>query len=133
MHISMSDLRKYVLFACVALPLLGTSPYLHSQSDTPTATQSAPDNSGHNRHQHKTADQQPNGTSDREMTAKIRRTLIADKSLSMYAHNVKIITTGGAVTLKGPVRSEEEKKTIAAKAAEIAGQDKVTDQLTVKQ
>lgn len=97
--------------------------------------QAAPDNSGTNKVQNRsqTADQQTNKSSDRELTAKIRRALIADKSLSMYGHNVKIVVTGGAVTLKGPVHSEEEKQSIAAKAGEIVGQDKVTNQISVKQ
>jgi osmotically-inducible protein OsmY len=55
-----------------------------------------------------------------------------DKSLSTYAHNVKIITQNGQVTLKGPVRSEEEKKTVEAKATEVAGQNKVTSELNIK-
>ena len=113
--------------------LLVGSPAGSVAQDTGTATQAAPDNTKHNAAHRKTADQQSNAKTDREMTAKIRRALIADKSLSMYGHNVKIITTGGAVTLKGPVHSEDEKKTIVAKATEVAGQDKVTDQLTVKQ
>jgi osmotically-inducible protein OsmY len=54
-----------------------------------------------------------------------------DKSLSTYAHNIKIITRDGKVTLKGPVRSEDEKAAIEAKAATVAGADNVTDQLTV--
>ena len=59
---------------------------------------------------------------------------MADKSLSTYAHNVKIIAKDGSVTLKGPVRSEQEKQTIASKAESIVGSpDKVTNQLTVKQ
>ena len=67
------------------------------------------------------------------LTAKIRKALIADKALSMYAHNVKIITQNGSVTLKGPVRSEDEKQQVASKAAEAAGgADKVDNQLTVK-
>jgi osmotically-inducible protein OsmY len=55
-----------------------------------------------------------------------------DKSLSTYAHNVKIITQNGQVTLKGPVRSEEEKNTVEAKATEVAGENKVTSQLAIK-
>jgi osmotically-inducible protein OsmY len=59
---------------------------------------------------------------------------MADKSLSTYAHNVKIISQDGHVTVKGPVRSEEEKTSILSKAtAEAGGSDKVTDQLSVKQ
>jgi osmotically-inducible protein OsmY len=55
-----------------------------------------------------------------------------DKSLSTYAHNVKIITQNGRVTLKGPVRSEDEKKTVEAKATEVAGENKVTSELDIK-
>ena len=98
-------------------------------------TQTTPDNSANNRTENrsKTADQQKNNTSDRELTAKIRRAVIADKSLSTYGHNVKIIVSGGAVTLKGPVHSDAEKQNIAAKAADVVGQDKVTNEITVKQ
>lgn len=80
-----------------------------------------------------TADQQGGKTSDREITAQIRKSIMADKSLSTYAHNVKIITQHGMVTLKGPVRSDEEVKTIVAKATDVAGSDsKVVNQLSVK-
>ncbi len=98
-------------------------------------TQASPDNSGTNKAQNKsqTADQQKEKTSDRELTAKIRRALIADKSLSTYGHNVKIIVVDGAVTLKGPVHSDQEKQNIEAKAGDIAGHDKVTNQITIKQ
>lgn len=78
-----------------------------------------------------TADQQKNDKLDRETTRKIRRALVSDKSLSTYAHNVKVIAQNGTVTLKGPVRSEDEKKTVEAKAAEIAGASNVKDELTV--
>jgi osmotically-inducible protein OsmY len=57
---------------------------------------------------------------------------VKDKSLSTYAHNVKIITQNGQVTLRGPVRSEEEKRAVEAKAAEVAGDNKVTSELDVK-
>ena len=55
-----------------------------------------------------------------------------DKSLSTYAHNVKVITQNGQVTLKGPVRSDEEKRAIEAKAIAIAGENKVTSELDIK-
>jgi hyperosmotically inducible protein len=79
-----------------------------------------------------TADQQKENRSDRDITQQIRKAIVKDKSLSSYAHNVKVITQNGMVTLKGPVRSEDEKMAVAAKAAEVAGQDKVTNQLDVK-
>jgi hyperosmotically inducible periplasmic protein len=79
-----------------------------------------------------TADQQKNKTSDRDMTQQIRKAIVKDKSLSTYAHNVKIITQNGQVTLKGPVRSDDEKRAVEAKAAEVAGQNNVTSQLDVE-
>jgi osmotically-inducible protein OsmY len=79
-----------------------------------------------------TADQGKNATSDREIMSKIRQAVVADKSLSTYAHNVKIISEAGKVTLKGPVHTEDEKKTIEAKATEVAGAGNVTNEITVK-
>ena len=81
-----------------------------------------------------TADQQKVNATDRELTKKIRQSVLADKSLSTYAHNIKIISQNGAVTLKGPVKSDDEKKAIVAKAVAVAGSaDKVSDQISVKQ
>jgi hyperosmotically inducible protein len=80
-----------------------------------------------------TADQQKVNASDQELTRQIRRSIMADKSLSSYAHNIKIISQNGSVTLKGPVKSDDEKKSIMAKAVAVAGNaDKVTDQVSVK-
>lgn len=79
-----------------------------------------------------TADQGKNNATDRELMQKIRKSLMDDKSLSTYAHNVKVIAQGGKVTLKGPVRSEEEKATVESKATEVAGAGNVTNELTVK-
>jgi|ERR1700678_572337 hypothetical protein len=79
-----------------------------------------------------TADKQKNDRSDRDTTRQIRRAIVNDKSLSTYAHNVKIITQNGQVTLKGPVRSDEEKQAIEEKATAIAGESKVTSELAVK-
>jgi len=78
-----------------------------------------------------TADQQKDNATDRALTQKIRRALMADKSLSSYAHNVKVIAQGGNVTLKGPVRSESEKHSVEAKAVEVAGAGHVTNEISV--
>lgn len=81
-----------------------------------------------------TADQQKNDRSDRMLTKNIRRSIMEDKSLSTYAHNIKVISQNGTVTLKGPVKSEDEKRSVLEKAAAVAGSpDKVTDQISVKQ
>jgi osmotically-inducible protein OsmY len=80
-----------------------------------------------------TADQQKADAADRDLTKKIRQSVIADKTLSTYAHNIKIISQNGAVTLKGPVKSDDEKKAIVAKAVAVTGSaDRVTDQMSVK-
>ena len=78
-----------------------------------------------------TADQQKSNKSDRKMAADIRKSIMQDKSLSTYAHNVKIIATNGKVTLKGPVRTSEEKDRIAQKAASVAGSDNVINELEI--
>jgi hypothetical protein len=78
-----------------------------------------------------TADQQKMNPADRELAQKVRKAITADKTLSTYAHNVKIIARDGMVTLKGPVRSDEEKNLVEAKATEVAGAGKVTNELTV--
>ena len=123
--------RFYRVFAPAGLMLMA----LGLTSTGFAQSQAAPDNSRSNKVQNRsqTAEQQDNKASDRELTAKIRRAVVADKSLSTYGHNVKIMVAQGVVTLKGPVHSEEEKQSIAAKATQIAGQDKVTNGLTVKQ
>jgi hyperosmotically inducible periplasmic protein len=78
-----------------------------------------------------TAGQQSNDKSDVDMTRQIRRAIVSDKNLSTYAHNVKIITQHGQVTLKGPVRTEEEKTAVEAKAVGVAGAANVTNQISV--
>ena len=100
-----------------------------------TAQQTPPDNTKVNKADRAkgavTADQQKENAADRELAKKIRQAVVADKSLSTYAHNVKIVAQNGQVTVKGPVRSEQEKTAVAAKATEIAGAGKVTNELTV--
>ena len=78
-----------------------------------------------------TADKQKNNKSDRELTREIRKAITSDKALSTYAHNVKVVAQNGTVTLRGPVRSEDEKRTIEQKAAEVAGAGNVKDEITV--
>jgi len=79
-----------------------------------------------------TADQAKNKAADREIMQKIRKAVMDDKTLSSSAHNVKIISQNGKVTLKGPVRSEEEKQTVARLATDVAGAGNVTDEITIK-
>lgn len=78
-----------------------------------------------------TADQQKINAADQKLTQTIRRALVQDKALSSYAHNVKVIAQDGQVTLKGPVRSDEEKRSVEAKAVAAAGEGHVTNELSV--
>ena len=73
-----------------------------------------------------------NNLSDRQVEAHIRREVFRDKSLSIYAHNVKIVSANGKVTLRGPVRSEEEKQKVEQYAKKYAADQNVIDELTVK-
>ena len=126
-------LSKWAIGMTASL-LLATLPMaVGAQEPASPSASSAPDNTARNKGQTTTADQQKEGTSDREITKKIRQAVIADKSLSTYAHNVKIIAQNGSVTLKGPVHSDDEKEKIASLAASVVGADKVTNQITVKQ
>jgi hyperosmotically inducible protein len=90
-----------------------------------------PDNTRANRAPGETADQQSLDKRDRDLTQQIRKSIVDDKSLSTYAHNVKIVSQNGTVTLRGPVRSEDEKAAIEAKAKAIAGLSSVNDEMTV--
>jgi osmotically-inducible protein OsmY len=125
MNVPRSTLAASAVLAvvCSVCPSLGMA-----QTDQSTS----PDNSGMNADHKKTADNQPNSSDDRLTTAKVRKAIIADKELSSYAHNIKIITMNGKVTLKGPVKSEEEKQRITSDLANVIPAENVTNQLTVK-
>jgi hyperosmotically inducible periplasmic protein len=70
--------------------------------------------------------------SDLEITQRIRQAVMADDSLSFTAKNVKIITAGGKVTLRGPVKTDAERSAIEAAARKVAGQSRVDNQIEVK-
>jgi hyperosmotically inducible protein len=96
------------------------------------AQATAPDNTKVNKDRTTTADKAGNATADRELMAKIRKAVVDDKSLSTYAHNVKIVAKDGKVTLTGPVRSAEEKATVERIATETAGAGNVDSKITIK-
>lgn len=114
---------------CLSVPSVALCQTPPSQA--PDATQTAPDNTKQNKAALPTADQQNNNTADLDLAKNVRRAIAQDKSLSTYAHNVKVIAQDGKVTLKGPVKSDDEKQAIVAKAAEVAGQANVVDEITV--
>src|SRR5437868_4734244 len=114
----MKSVIKTILAPAV---LLGSMTLLWGQQD-PNAGQVPADNTKVNQRDRSqtepTADQQKESKSDRELARQIRRSLVQDKALSTSAHNVKVIAQNGMVTLKGPVKSEDEKQAVEAKAAQ---------------
>jgi hyperosmotically inducible periplasmic protein len=101
------------------------------QNTPPPAADNSKTNQGDASKGAVTSDQQKVNPTDQAISKNIRSSIMQDKTLSTYAHNVKIITQDGKVTLKGPVRSDDEKANIEAKATAVAGVGNVMNQLTV--
>lgn len=106
-----------------------------TSADTGAAKQVAPDNTGRNERDRAssavTPMDQSNDPKDVALTQQIRKVVVADDALSMNAHNVKIISANGIVTLRGPVDSPDEKAKIEAAAAKAAGAKNVRNELEV--
>ena len=131
MHILQFSKVSVLTFAML-LPSFVVPVYAQSTESQPKA-----DNTGVNKRDQNpgeaTADQQKMNAADRDLTARIRKAVMADKHLSSYAHNVKIISQNGVVTIKGPVHSEDEARSVMAKAVEGTGSpDKVVNQMSVQ-
>src|ERR1700680_1307650 len=131
----MKHVRK-MAFHMGVLACLLTLASAHARAQDYSAQEPAPDNTKVNERDKSkaepTANQQKENLPDREISRQTRRSIMQAKSLAAYAHNVKVISQNGMVTLRGPVLSDEEKGTVEAKAAEIAGKNNVTSQLEVK-
>lgn len=97
--------------------------------------QADPDNTGRNVRDRSedtlTPGDQSESKADVELTQRIRKAVVDDESLSTTAHNIKIITINGVVTLRGPVKSEQERDKIVATAQQMAGAKQVDNQLEV--
>lgn len=77
-------------------------------------------------------DQSKGSNADVELSRKIREELVKNEGLSTNGHNVKVITIGGIVTLRGPVASASEKAQIESIAKKTAGVKRVDSQLEVQ-
>ena len=128
-----------VLLCALALVVLGgyTGTAYGADKTVATPSQTVPDNTGRNVRDRGgdtvTPGDQSNKKADLQLTQQIRRAIMADKSLSTNAKNIKIITAHGLVTLRGPVNTPQEKATIEAKAQNIAGATNVESQLEIVQ
>jgi hyperosmotically inducible periplasmic protein len=125
-----------LLFSLALLVLGGYASAAHSlEMAQAPAAQTAPDNTGRNVRDRSGATLTPGDQSetetDRTLTQRIRQAVVADETLSTTAKNIKIITTHGVVTLRGPVKTPQEKVVIEAKARQIAGAERVDSQLEI--
>ena len=124
--------RSFLLISLLLLSCAGLTLAQDSAGQNAPASDNTKINQRDRNPNEPTADQQSNNRSDRDIAQQVRQAIIADKAFSTYAHNVKVIAQNGQVTLKGPVRSDDEKRAVEAKATAIAGDGKVTSELTVE-
>jgi osmotically-inducible protein OsmY len=129
--------KRAVILALTIFTLGSATSFVLAAEETnaPPVAETAPDNTGRNERDRSGATLTPGDQSeskaDRTLTQRIRKAVVKDKSLSTTAHNIKIITNNGIVTLRGPVKTEQERDKIAAKATHIAGVKQVDNQLEV--
>jgi hyperosmotically inducible protein len=129
-----------VAIGCVVSAfIIGPPAMAQAPSPEPGSSRSsdavAPDNTKSNKldvsNHHAVSDSQANDAGDLDLAKRIRQSVMADKELSTYGHNVKIVAVNGTVTLNGVVRSADEKTQIGKKAQAIAGVGHVVDELKV--
>jgi osmotically-inducible protein OsmY len=126
---------KTFIVALFAVFLVAGCSKDRSEDKQVSQTAVEPDNSGRNvrdrDNQTKTSGDQAENEADRTISQNIRAAITADDSLSTNGKNVKVITSDGTVTPRGPVKSDKEKAEIEAKAKQIAGVKKVDNQLEI--
>ena len=127
-------MKHRVVIGLAVASIFATSVCAQAADTAPTAAV-APDNTKVNRSDKRdatrSAQTQSNATGDVELLAAVRKRLVEDDGLSTYAHNVKIVATNGKVTLRGPVRSSQERDMVVAHARSVDGVTSVDNRLTV--
>lgn len=134
---SYTTLLALAVVAGSALGAVGCERKSDDRGGTTQTTGAAnPDNTGINERDRErgavTPMDQKNNPADLDTTQQIRKAMMADDSLSTTAKNVKVITENGVITLRGPVKTEAEKKAIEAKARSVAGNNRVDNQIDVE-
>jgi hyperosmotically inducible protein len=128
-------MKQLTIALFAALLIFGCSKERSDDRQSSNTEAVKPDNTGRNAADKdtgaKTAQDQPENEQDRTISQEVRKAVTSDDSLSTDAKNVKIVTTDGTVTLRGPVKSEKEKTEIESKAKQIAGVKNVENQLEV--
>jgi hyperosmotically inducible protein len=122
------NMKRFTLFfLCVSALAVSAM----AQDASPAAADNTARNQRDRSGETKTSGDQANDSAATQTTAAIRRAVVADDSLSMTAKNVKIITAGDTVTLRGPVKNADEKTKIEQLAQSAAGNAKIDNQLEV--
>lgn len=132
---------KKVKMLMVAAMAISALPVLAQNSTSPAASSSTSsaanaDNTKVNKRDRsdaKTAFDQPNDKADIKVAAAVRKAIVGDDSLSTSARNIKLIAAKGVVTLRGPVKSTDEKATVESLARKVDGVKSVDNQLDIKQ
>jgi len=119
---------RLLVLAWTLVTVLAAAPAIAGDYDADNSAKNARDQ----RDQTLTPTDQGGSAADRELSANIRKAIVDDDTLSMNAHNVKIVTKDGVVTLRGPVKNAAEKTSVAAKAQKIAGVKRVDNQLEIE-
>jgi osmotically-inducible protein OsmY len=129
-------MKNYSLALLVTVLLFGVAPLASADNDmAPSSPTRNADNTGVNTRDRNSEMTMPTDQSssraDTDVTANIRKAIVDDHSLSVDAQNVKVITANGRVTLRGPVRSEMEKKKVLAMAKQHAAGNMVFNDLEI--
>ena len=129
-------INSVLLLLCCAHAFSATQPADTSSNSASAQNMTGADNSGINTRDQQgailTPQDQPNRSEDRKVLAAVRRAVVRDKALSVAAHNIKILVTGGVVTLRGPVSNQDEKSKLGQIAMQVAGTSRIDNQLDVK-
>jgi hyperosmotically inducible protein len=121
--------RTILALACLSAVSLAASAAADNEKTKPDNTAvNERDRSGDTQ----TSGDQSNSSADLKITQAIRQALIKDGQLSATAKNIKVITANGQVTLRGPVKTAQEKARVDQIAKSAAGGAQIDDQLEVK-
>jgi osmotically-inducible protein OsmY len=120
---------KRILISLACLTVIGSAALA---ADDKTKVDNTAINERDRSGESQTSGDQANNSADLKITQAIRQALMKDSELSMTAKNIKVITNNGHVTLRGPVKTAQEKAKIDQLARSASGGAKIDDQLDVK-
>jgi osmotically-inducible protein OsmY len=127
------------LAAAALVSALAASSAAMAQQSTPTdqpVNSQDADNTRTNKrdrnHESTLPTEQSNASSAVDLVANVRQAIVGDDSLSIEAHNVKVIANGGVVTLRGPVASAQEKARVEQLASSVRGVQRVDNRLDIE-